>query len=257
MPGGPSLCAIVEPRDHPALEAATLMLSTSGACSNVLLVHGTENEDAARRALSAVEAVPGAAPAALHRLGVSNLTTEAYSDLLYSNEFWDVVQSADSTRSDRVLVFQTDSGVCASGGTPPKPPAAFLRAQEYEICGAPYAHQHGVNGGFSVRSISASQRALREHGDPPAGKDVPEDVFFSYYMGVCPHEVAQAFSCESIHGHEAPFGFHAPWNNDTADMQHLRAVCPNLALIESLNAPTRPPVTTALKTLPLGRGRRG
>ena len=236
MDGRAGVCAIVEPRDHPALEEAVRQVATSGVCSSVLLLHGTLNAEAAGSAARALNSMPGSPPASLHQLDVANLTPEEYSDLLYTTEFWDVLQAADVSRSDRALVFQTDSGVCSTRGNMHAPPRAFLRALEYEMCGAPYADMHGVNGGLSTRSISASQRVLRENALPLSGVETPEDVFFSYHLGVCPHEVALAFSCESLLGDREPFGFHASWKH-LEDIDRLEAGCPNLRRIQSLNTP--------------------
>lgn len=209
-------------------------VSASGVCSSVLILHGTRNSEAAGSAMRALTSISGSPPTSLHQLNVADLSPEGYSDLLYTTEFWDVLQAADVSRSDRALLFQTDSGICSSRGPAQAPPRSFLRAQEYEMCGAPYAEMHGVNGGFSIRSISASQRALSQNAPPPSGAETPEDVWFSYHLGVCPHEVALTFSCESLLGDREPFGFHAAWKH-VQDKDQLHAVCPNLRRIEALN----------------------
>lgn len=230
-----ALCVIVEPREHPALGAALQSLASSGVCDGMIILHGTQNTEHAKLAAQSAKAQAPSTPFTLHKLGeVSDLTKEEYSDLLYTPAFWNALQKADVTDTDRALIFQTDSGVCALDKLDEKSSKAFLRAQEYEMCGAPYGHHCGVNGGFSTRSISASKRALIEH-EPPSGREVPEDVFFSRHLGVCPYDVALAFSNESVMGQNVPFGFHAPWKGDIEIVNRLSDKCPQMSIIHRLN----------------------
>ena len=144
------MCAIVEPRNHCALENVIENVASALTCT-VLLFHGTDNSELAR----GIQKRIGEDKVKLQALSVTNLAAEEYSDLLLSSSFWKQLQAHDVDQTDRVLIFQTDAGLCASSGRP-LVDAILESAWAYEYCGAPWPNPGaGVgNGGFSTRSIS-------------------------------------------------------------------------------------------------------
>ena len=75
-----------------------------------------------------------------------------------------------------VLIFQTDSGVCAPLAAAD---SALRAALQHEYCGAPWPPQNDPqvgNGGFSLRDIDATRRLLLSRRQVPKGSEVPEDL---------------------------------------------------------------------------------
>jgi hypothetical protein len=222
------LCAIVEPRNHCALIDAINNVSSAIDCE-VVLFHGRQNRELA------FTAQDRASPrrVTLEELGVDNLTGEEYSDMLMSASFWNTVEQRAGNRSD-VLIFQTDSGICWRPDDP-RIPETLASLARNEYCGAPWPEpgEHVGNGGFSYRNIAATQRALREVDAVPQGSDVPEDVFFSSALDVCPRETALSFSAETTWRAQAPLGFHAWWK--FADSTVREPSCPQAGVNQFLN----------------------
>lgn len=222
------LCAIVEPRNHCALLDAVHNVSSAVDC-DVVLFHGRQNRELAL----AVQERSSADRIRLEQIEVDNLSAEDYSDVLMSAPFWNTIAKQAGDKNDDVLIFQTDSGVCWSADDRRIPDMLAVLA-ENEYCGAPWPKpgDHVGNGGFSYRNIAASQRALREAEVVPQGQDVPEDVFFSSALSVCPRDTALSFSAETTWRSQTPFGFHAWWKYAGSGVRE--ASCPQSGINQFL-----------------------
>jgi hypothetical protein len=126
-------------------------------------------------------------------------TLEDYNRLLTSKEFWGPL-----VRFDRVLIFQTDSGILREGIE------EFLR---WDYIGADLPACHildGMNGGLSIRNpqkcLEAITRIPRSHIFAPWDMDgtvrlalLPEDMYFSVAMSgnIPPKETRDKFSVET------------------------------------------------------------
>ena len=201
------LCAIIEPRNHCALIDSVRNVSDAVDC-DVVLFHGRQNRELATTAQERL----GRSRIKLEQIEEDNLTSEQYSDILMSRPFWDTIAKHAGGQCENVLIFQTDSGVCFPAGDQ-RTDDVFANLNKTEYCGAPWPKpgDHVGNGGFSYRNIAASQRVLRDAEVVPPGGDVPEDVFFSSALRVCPRDTALAFSAETTWRSQAPLGFHAWW----------------------------------------------
>jgi len=189
-----SLC-IIEPRAHPNL-GPVLWQAAAVYPNDVSLhvFHGSSNGEFVRDVCSAFENVY------FHDLGIENLTTQAYSNILTSHQFW------LNFTSEFVLILQTDSLLLRR---------IEDRFFEYDYVGAPWTgivlknvpreFQVG-NGGFSLRRtafmLECTRRSLRAH---------PEDTYFSalaYRKGKLPPvSIAQEFSVEEMY-FPTPIGLH-------------------------------------------------
>ena len=222
-------CAIVEPRNHCALLDTVANVHASLGCG-VDLFHGEDNVQLAKHVR---DGLPSGA-VTLHQLPVKGLTTSGYSDLLMTSQFWDQLRAANPEHS-HVLIFQTDSGVCAPLAAAD---SALRAALQHEYCGAPWPPQNDPqvgNGGFSLRDIDATRRLLLSRRQVPKGSEVPEDLFFSRHLDTCPRETAVRFSAETSYqaGGRPPMGFHAWWKYYPPP---VLTVCPQAAHNHFLNA---------------------
>ncbi|KAL8357045.1 hypothetical protein RB598_002057 [Gaeumannomyces tritici] len=151
---------------------------------------------------------------------------------------------AQLTDAPRVLLFQTDSVICANAnGTVDD----FAR---WDLVGAPIAPRwgRGYNGGLSLRNPRLMRDIARSHGDEfrransaPGGGALPaherfEDQWFyskAVEMGanLPGPEVAREFAVETVY-FERPLGFHQParWQKDK--MEEILAWCPEVAMLE-------------------------
>jgi hypothetical protein len=116
-------------------------------------------------------------------------------------KFW-----AHFTNYDRVLIFQSDSGLLKSGIE------EFL---EYDYIGAPYEYFPYVgNGGLSLRNPKTMMDICLNY---IWGKDCGEDLYFTRTMvnnnigKLAPIETASRFSVESIFK-LGTLGYHKPWH---------------------------------------------
>ena len=189
-----ALC-IIEPRDHPNLGPVLWQAAAVYSYGVSLHVfHGSSNFAFAQDACRSFQNVH------FHDLGVANLTTREYSNILTSHQFWLTFSS------EFVLILQTDSLLLRP---------IEERFFEYDYVGAPWdgpvlknvpsEFQVG-NGGFSLRRtafmLECTKHSLKAH---------PEDTFFSaiaYRKGkLPPQRIAMEFSVEQIY-YPRPIGFH-------------------------------------------------
>lgn len=164
------------------------------------------------------------------RVGLRLNNRDILNDYMINNfTFW------ESIVGDRILIFQTDSGICS------KTPFQIYHFTQYDYIGAPFPHYHylfdddhdgegevseedtlfhGGNGGFSIRSRRSMLECSRAAANGTFGDNAKgaEDIFFSWCVRhivpnpVLPHRFAQqTFSVESQLRHPNPFGFHKCW----------------------------------------------
>jgi hypothetical protein len=162
--------------------------------------------------------------------------------------------------TDSFLNFQTDGLLCV-----PLTPARADMLFEYDYVGAPWDWRGGKvgNGGFSIRSKAAIARAAaatraEQWFDKPLDAYGNEDMWLADTLvnlrgaRVAPHDVARAFSVETL-PHPQPLGFHKPWGHlGEADLRALVASCP--VVLESLawNGSGTPRICTARQSASTG-----
>jgi hypothetical protein len=110
----------------------------------------------------------------------SNMSTagqEMISRFLTTRWLYDTVLAP----AENLLVFQTDSMLCANGRH------TFEEYAEYDWCGSPWDPngKYGGNGGLSIRRVSAMLDVLR-HQQRVDGSE-PEDVWLTMRLGVRPN----------------------------------------------------------------------
>lgn len=117
-----SRAVIVEPRKHPALEPVVANMAAASPMP-ITIVHGTANSDFARE-------IAGRNPRVdvLAQFDAANLDIVGYNQLLLHPNFWD---NLGATPGDKIVVFQTDSGICRMDAGPGP-------ALQSDYCGAPW-----------------------------------------------------------------------------------------------------------------------
>ena len=209
---------IVEPRKHEYLIPIVKdNLKKLPSATKFYVFHGTDNEDFVRSGFGP-EIESG--KMILKNLGVKNLKTPDYNNLLTSKDFW------SSIDGENILIYQTDTVICGDPGDKLKP---FLK---YDYVGAPwvngnYSNGKGGNGGLSFRKKSAMLKALRDKKyNGPA-----EDVYFSNSdLNFPSREEAAKFSAEQMYS-KNPFGVHKVWTFNHRWYPELVETCPELSTI--------------------------
>lgn len=202
---------IVELRRHPALELVIDNVQTKLNIP-ITLVHGWHNRQFANDIYNSRSFVD-----TLVEVNADNLDQTSYSTLLTDEGFW---KSLNLGRADqRVLIFQTDSGICGYGKDLDK----FLN---YDLCGANWyadwysvENKQMVNGGLSLRNPQAMLRLIQNNKDD-TNREGYEDYLFTNWCrkddecSVCPEQVANIFSTEKYQTKTSkPWGFHKNWGN--------------------------------------------
>ena len=223
---------LIEPREHLALKSVV-----DNMC-NVLhipitIFHGSKNIDYVVSIMTHNDCVDK-----LVDMGVDNLSTDTYNELLLSDElFWSKLNMPDDST---ILLFQTDSGICGDG-------AEFATFAQFDYCGGllhmKYVSNSGTivgNGGFSVRNVGVMRRLLRENADH-RHVFYWEDVIFSHWCQkdphceLCPEAVAAQFAVTgSINDAISTWGFHRNWDY-SFNWQHSK-ICEHNDAIRHLNA---------------------
>lgn len=211
------ICVIVEPRQHPALKMVVQnMISHGPLDAPILIMHGLDNEKYVHTIFKGFKQIK------FHNLKINNLSIANYSKLLFTKHFWTILgRMAPKKMNDLALIFQTDSFVIPG----PRSRWDYWLNSKYAYVGAPWRRRmkHKLkrtvgNGGFSLRSISASRDILKQI-DPNTNN--PEDVVFSNaFLHSKTHslpspEQAMKFSCESTRPHpdRPPIGIHKLWRH--------------------------------------------
>jgi hypothetical protein len=119
-----------------------------------------------------------------------------YNRLMLSKRLW------RNILSERVLIFQHDSGLLRTGIED------FL---EWDYCGAPWAWQeHGGNGGLSIRNPKAMMQIIDKgtwNGTLNEDHHIC-NVMHEFGMNLAPREVCSKFSVEAVFQLQT-IGFHA------------------------------------------------
>jgi len=166
-----------------------------------------------------------------------NLTNGEYSEMVANPLFWETLLKCFNC--EHVLMFQTDTLLLKGGDAVD----SFLK---YDYVGAPWADDDTQmvarlpssynhinnnntnlrldvgNGGLSLRNVRVMLAITRNH-PYPTESNVPEDVYFSYWLKV--HQAvywvpsrqeASAFAMEHVYNADAA-GLHAP-SHDVSEM---------------------------------------
>lgn len=193
-------CVIVEPRCHPRLGGVLRNMSAMLPYAAMTIICSQENVSFVR---DIVATSPGNNVRILPHFE-GNITRDQYSDFMQSQHLWEELLIAD-----RILIFQTDSGVRKNN---------ILRFMHFDYIGAPWSWIPDMpvgNGGFSLRNRRLMSHICSTYTQPQDSTRVEEDLFFSYCMknflgnqcNVPGSEDAGAFSVEYNY-HEDPMGFH-------------------------------------------------
>ena len=148
----------------------------------------------------------------LHNINIIPITLEDDSvhcyNLLLTDKgpwFWETFLDFD-----RVLIFQTDSGLLKKG---------IEKFYEYDFIGSPWFthlpeyYPYCCNGGFSLRNPKVMFDISQKYH---WGKNMGEDMFFTRHilddkMGIlAPYEIAKKFSVEALF-ELGTLGYHKPW----------------------------------------------
>ncbi|KAL8389158.1 hypothetical protein RB599_010526 [Gaeumannomyces hyphopodioides] len=170
---------------------------------------------------------------------VTGFATHNSVSLFLAGE-WLWAQLADAPR---VLLFQTDSVICANANSTVDD---FAR---WDFVGAPIAPRwgRGYNGGLSLRNPRLMRDIARAHGEEfrransrpdnhlPSHERFEDQWFYSKAVEAGARlpdpEVAREFAVETVY-FERPLGFHQParWQKDRMD--EILAWCPEVAMLE-------------------------
>jgi len=204
-------CVIVEPRKLLILPLVIknfmFMLQHKGW--GLIVFHGTDNEDFIREHLSGWPNVQYV------NIGVSDLTSEAYSNLLCSPWFW---KRCLTIGCRRALIFQCDTILLKD---------TVDNFEMYDYVGAPWCVKwlgclEVGNGGLSLRNV---QTMLDITCKKPRAGMINEDIYFSYYclqdpdIHVPTFDLARSFAVETVY-HENPCGMHQPHISRFPSRQH-------------------------------------
>lgn len=235
------VAVIVEPREKNLIETISHYMRTLPEYTHFQVYHGTKNHEFLLN--SSLRPHIDSGKVELLDMGVENLTVMGYCELLCSVDFWNTI------RSEKVLIFQTDSITCARSKYDIE---EFL---EYDYVGAPLPAQINMlmrtvfwlrgwnistdfyNGGLSVRTKSLSKEVIEKY---PWDKKTPEDVWFCAFMDklggkVANYDVAKKFSYEATSNfEEVPWGLHKPRKNE----RKLQQYCPEYKNIPFIPAYT-------------------
>jgi hypothetical protein len=150
-------------------------------------------------------------------LDENNMTTQQYSQLLYSKPFWELFEQ------ENILVFQSDCILFR-----PIDPEFFEFDFIGALCGDLSEHHFVINGGLSLRTKSGMLTAL-EHVTSDDMRSRPEDVVFTRIMRNNPDVFklpkirdCYKFAIESIGDIRSAIGFHGTDKYYTDAAQVLR-----------------------------------
>uniref|UniRef100_A0A6C0I020 DUF5672 domain-containing protein n=1 Tax=viral metagenome TaxID=1070528 RepID=A0A6C0I020_9ZZZZ len=209
-------CVIIEPRCHelliPVIKNFMYLLQNKGW--GLIIFHGTENEIFLHNELKNWKNVN------YFRMQVSNLSSNEYSNLLCSLNFWDILLKIGCKHS---LIFQVDTVLLKDNIDD------FL---EYHYIGAPWCVKWlGIleigNGGLSLRNVckmydivkNCPRNAITNLGERYLNN---EDIYFSFYLKIIEGsnipsiDIAKKFAVETIY-HDDTCGLHQPHINKFPD----------------------------------------
>jgi hypothetical protein len=253
------LAFITEPRKHKALKfVLENFLSILPQEWNIQINHGTNNLNYIVNIIDSSEIIREAKlknRLLLHDLNVPNLTHKGESDLLRTEDFWDILDA------DLLLKFECDTILC------PNSKYKISDFEKFDYIGGywgnrlyhpldkPYPHlkpngaYHApykgpqvlpMNGALSLRNKKVMKDLVYKYYDEylEAGKPYSEDYFFSEYVKKPTTREVISFSIDNgyiapLNG-EAPFGIHKPWANKGGAYSSIKAVCKEVEILESL-----------------------
>lgn len=230
VPGGccnsDRVAVIVEPRRHPYLRAVIRNHAAMlGPSWRVRLYTSAANAEWARASVGLGDRLE----LRVLPVGIDNLDHITYSQLLTSEAFWTEL-AADG--AEHVLIFQADTVLFR----PWTEETEGRWLAEYDYIGANYFNPAevawypvgGIQGGLSLRRVSAMLRCVREVGwadirrervwcrlPPIADQRMFEDIYFTHAIAMLglrwpKKEIRKMFSIEAEY-YERPFGHHG-WN---------------------------------------------
>ena len=206
---------IIEPRNHQFLNYVVLnIINELPNVRPIHIFHGNSYQFDDR-----IKSMIVNGSIILHQLTKNDLTATSYSKLMTSLEFW------FQFKTDKVLVFQTDSIVCENTQR-----YKLERFLSFDYIGASLDHvQHG-NGGFSIRD-----RRLSEQCSTLGGYDIKwEDTYFAtcirLYGGRMAGKTEQGRFATQEHLNTRSFGAHQVnfgLRKSVTDLNEFRKTCPN------------------------------
>jgi hypothetical protein len=166
-------------------------------------------------------------PEAAERISLHELPDAPLAEFLVSREFLQKIPT------EVYLQMRTDSMIF------PENAHKLAKFLEYDYVGAPWPwdHLHVGNGHLSLRRKSVLMRILDTLGPNTSQY---EDLYVSHgCTKICAkvpsREVAREFSVSQLF-HEAPFGFHRPWDHLPTRFDELCEFCPGLKTLRDLNS---------------------
>lgn len=198
----PLECVIVEPRKHPWLGGVLRNFSCMFPNAKITIVYDAKHNEWIDELIDHSTAI--------RKFGLplkKDFDISQYCALLTSPTFWNTFKS-----SDRVLIFQSDTGVRKNN---------ILRYWEYDYVGAAWGGEvkhldpwiRVGNGGLSLRNPNTCLEVIRTFPYHEQ-KIVEEDLYFCQHVANmddavvwCPVDVASSFSVEHV-DHPDPLGFH-------------------------------------------------
>jgi hypothetical protein len=130
----------------------------------------------------------------------------------------------------RVLLFQTDSIVCAKAGQ------TVDDFAEFDFVGAPIDPQFGAgyNGGLSLRNPELFLNITQQWDFATSGDEFEDQWFFKMAKatgGKLPElDVAKTFAVETIY-YENPLGYHQPARWQADRMDEIEEWCPEVKML--------------------------
>jgi hypothetical protein len=213
---------LVEPRQHRAIEFCIRnLIENLDSDWDVLVLHGNLSAEYVRDVVSKFP--EHAARISMTNLGVDNLVSAEYSQLLASKAFYHLIPT------EVFLITQTDAMIN------PNNKDAIHAFLDYDYVGAPWNKPELTelfgkvgNGGFSLRRKSATLKVISTE---PYRFGCHEDFYFSSspILKKPSFEAASYFSSETLWNPKS-FGIHKIWHHLSVDAD----LVPGLAELKSL-----------------------
>lgn len=214
----PLRAVIVETRPHPALDFVL------GNVSEILqvpiqLFHGPNvGSPTIRRMVSSGDLT-------LTPLRVEALNANAYNALLLTRRFWEQVRG-----HDKILVFQTDSLLCAGSDF------GIRDFISFDYIGARWQRKRpvgvvadGGNGGLSLRDKKKTLLALSRF--PPGAWPGAEDGYFAFHLDIMGARIGRGDECAKFCTQERfefrSFGAHQIQRLDPDGLRRFLDYCPD------------------------------
>ena len=206
----PNVMVIVEPRQHPHLEAVLKNMVSQLPQWSLHIFHGKDNEQFVHNILGDKHNVK------LTNLNVANLTGRDYARLCASQWFLKRIEG------NKFLKFEVDTLIRHNN---------IHKFLSYDYIGAPWDKFNPAikitgsavgNGGFSLRTCDKCLHLAQKY--PYRGE--PEDVYFSKYMNeenfnIAPPQIALEFAVDQVMS-ENPLAIHKIYNNPSLRISDIK-----------------------------------